>query len=86
MTNIPHLLTDKDFRILQSAFDHCKEYDISMTLGDYSLSVSVVPAPPVWEQPMLIQVKQSRRCVDETKNCRSIEEVRWYLHMKGEKL
>lgn len=79
MKNIPKLLTDKDYRILESAFHHCKEYDIAMTLGDYSLSVSVVPAPPVWEQPMLIQVKQSRQSVDETKNCRSIDEVRWYL-------
>lgn len=79
MKNTPKLLTDKDYRILESAFQHCKEYDIAITLGDYSLSVSVVPAPPVWGQPMLIQVKQSRQSVDETKNCRSIDEVRWYL-------
>lgn len=79
MTNIPHLLTDKDFRILQSAFDHCKEYDIAMTLNNYSISVSVQPAPSVWNQPMLFQVRQSRGCVDEIKNCASISELQSYL-------
>lgn len=80
MTNIPHLLTDKDFRILESAFDHCKEYTIEMTLGDYSLKVSAEPASSTWGQPMLFRVRQSRGCVDDTKNCASIEELRWYLY------
>ena len=79
MTNIPHLLTDKDFRILQSAFDHCKEYTINMTLGNYSIQVSVIPASSVWDQPMMVQARQSRGCVDEIKNCGSIDELRWYL-------
>lgn len=79
MKNIPHLLTDKDFRILESAFQHQKEYLITMTLNNYSISVSVTPAPPIWNQPMLIQVKQSRGCIDETKNCSSISELRSYL-------
>ena len=79
MTNIPHLLTDKDFRILESAFDHCKEYEIAMTLNNYSISVSVQPAPPIWNQPMLFQVKQSRRLTEESKNCASIAELKHYL-------
>lgn len=79
MTNVPRVLSDKDFRILQSAFDNRKDYEMSRTLGDYSLQVEVSQAPTVWNQPMLIQVRQSRGCIDEIKNCRSIEEVRWYL-------
>ena len=80
MTNIPRLLRDKDFRVLQSALEHKKEYEINVTLGDYSLQVFVSPAPTVWNQPMLIQVRQSRGCIDEIKNCRSVEEMRCYLY------
>lgn len=79
MKNTPKLLRDKEYRILQSAFDHQKEYTVNMTLGGYSLSVSVTPAPSVWNQPMLIQVRQSRGCVDEVKNCSSIHELQTYL-------
>lgn len=79
MKNTPKLLRDKEFRILQSAFDHQKEYSITMTLQNYTLTVSVTPATPTWNQPMLFQVKQSRNLIDETKNCRSLSELQSYL-------
>lgn len=72
-------MRDKDFRILESAFDNRKEYKIEVSLGDYSLQVSVIPASSVWDQPMMVQARQSRGCVDEIKNCGSIDELRWYL-------
>ena len=80
MMDVPLLLSSKDFNIIQSAFDHCKEYVIpTRTMDGYSISVSVLEAPTVWGQPMLIQVKQSKPNVDEIKNCRSVEELRRYL-------
>ena len=82
MKNIPKPLTDKDFRILDSAFNNQKEYTIERTLGDYSIQISVEPASPSWNQPMLFQTHQSRRLVSETKNCASISELQAYLGYK----
>ena len=80
MKNAPRLLRDKDFRVLESAFDNRKEYKIEVSLGDYSLQVSVIPASSVWEQPMMVQARQSRGLVDEIKNCVSVQELRGYLY------
>lgn len=81
MRDVPKLLSKKDFNIIESAFNHCKEYTIpTLTMGDYSISVSVQEAPSVWGQPMLIQVKQSKPNIDEIKNCRNVEELRRYLY------
>lgn len=79
MRDVPKLLRSKEFNILKSALEHCKEYTIEMTMDGYSISASVQRAPAVWEQPMLIQVKQDYGNIYEIKNCRSIEELKWYL-------
>ena len=73
------LISENDYKAIQSAVEAHREMALVRVLGSYKLSVAVTPAPSVWGIPMLIQVKQWNRNVYSIKNCGTVEEMRWYL-------
>ena len=73
------LISENDYKAIQNALESLSEYTLVRVLGDYKIAVEVTTAPKVWGIPMLIQVKQWYGNIYSTKNCASVEEMRWYL-------
>ena len=73
------LISENDYKALQSAVEARREMTLVRVFGSYKLSVAVTTAPSVWGIPMLVQVKEwndGKSCV---KNCASVAEMQDYL-------
>ena len=56
---------------------------LERTLGDYYISVEVAQlgkAADVWNQRYVIKVRQEQGSVVKLKNCKNVDELRWYLN------
>lgn len=84
----PNLLTDNDYNRILRAIQAHKEDALTITIGDYTINVSVVSVGKgveVWGQPQLISVEEYYRNVFARKYCRSVEELKWYLRCRQRK-
>lgn len=84
----PNLMSDNDYKRISKALQAQKEDSITMTLGEYTITVSVVSVGKeidVWGQPQLISVEEYYRNVFARKYCRSVEELKWYLRCRQRK-
>lgn len=85
---IPNLMSDNDYKRILKALQEHKGDTITATLGNYKITVSVVPAGKgieVWGQPQLISVEEYYGNVFARKYCRSIDELKWYLRCRQRK-
>lgn len=73
------IISENDYKAIQNALELLSEYSLVRTLGDYKISVEVMPSTKAWNVPMIIQIKQWRRNIYSIKNCANVEEMRWYL-------
>ena len=73
------LISENDYKALQSAVEARREMTLARVLGNYKLSVAVTPAPSVWGIPMLVQVREQNGSNYAVKNCASVAELRDYL-------
>lgn len=52
-------------------------------MGDYRILVEVSPlgkAADVWGQSFVIKIRQEQGSVVKIKNCKNVDELRWYLN------
>ena len=73
------LISENDYKALQSAVEAHREMTLVRVFGPYKLTVAVTPATPVWGIPIIVQVREwndGKSCV---KNCASVAEMRNYL-------
>ena len=78
----PNILSPNDYIRLSKALQAHKEDTLTMTLGDYKLTVSIVPTGKnitVWNQTHIISVEQWCRNVYSRKYCKTIDELHDYL-------
>lgn len=80
------LISENDYKALQSAVEAHREMALARVLGSYKLSVAVTTAPSVWGIPMLVQVREQNGSNYAAKNCASVAELRdymskWHFHM-----
>lgn len=73
------LISENDYKALQSAVEAHREMALARVLGSYKLSVAVTTAPSVWGIPMLVQVREQNGSNYAAKNCASVAELRDYL-------
>ena len=84
----PHILSTNDYNRLSNAQQAHKEDTLTMTLGDYKLTVSIVPTGKditVWNQTHIISVEQWYRNVYSRKHCKTIDELQQYLDCRQRK-
>lgn len=73
------LISENDYKALQSAVEAHREMALVRVFGSYKLSVEVTPAPSVWGIPMLVQVREQNGSGYAVKNCASAAELRDYM-------
>lgn len=73
------IISENEYRAIQDALEAKRELTLTRILGDYKISVEVMPSTKAWNVPMIIQIKQWRRNIYSIKNCVSVEEMRRYL-------
>lgn len=78
MKKNPRLISPNDYKAIQAAVDGCKELMLIRTLGDFKITVEVVPAgkaAEIWGQPMVICVTKEYRCISSVQNFRNAAEM-----------
>lgn len=78
----PNLISPNDYKRIEKAFNNLQPDDLFRTMGDYAITIKVKPtgkSMSAWNQPMVIQVTQEYRNIYKLKNCKDINELRWYL-------
>lgn len=78
----PNLLAANDYKRISKALEEHKEDTLTMTLGNYKLTVCVIPTGKdmdIWKQSHIITVEQWYRNVYTRKNCKTVAELRSYL-------
>lgn len=69
-------------KAIRTALENLRPLKLDRTLGDYYISVEVAllgKAARVWNQHAVIQVRQEQNNVVKLKNCKDMDELRWYL-------
>lgn len=78
----PNLLSTNDYKRILKALREHREDTLTMTLGDYKITVSVVllrDAAQLWGQTHNICVEEWDKNIYSRKNCATVEELRWFL-------
>lgn len=78
----PNLLSPNDYKRISSALEAHKEDVLTMTLGDYKITVCVIPTGKdisVWNQSHIVTVEQWYRNVYTRKNCKTVADLQRYL-------
>lgn len=81
MKRVPGLVSANDYKAIQAAIDSCKELLLIRTLGDFKITVEVVPtgkAASVWGQPMVVCVRKECGGVTSVQSFRSAAEMEKY--------
>lgn len=81
MKRNPRLVSANDYKAIQAAVDGCKELMLIRTLGDFKITVEVMPAgkaAEIWGQPMVICVTKEYGCITSVQNFRSAAEMEKY--------
>lgn len=81
MKRNPRLVSANDYKAIQAAVDGCKELMLIRTLGDFKITVEVVPAgkaAKLWGQPMVVCVTKEYGNITSVQTFRSAEEMEAY--------
>ena len=70
------LLTDNDFRALQTALQRMDEMTLTRTLGDWEITASVVPVRHPWPVAMVVQIRYRRGYKEWVQTFESVEQAR----------
>ena len=72
-----NLLTDNDFRTLQTALQRMDELTLTRTLGDTEIIASVIPVGKAWTVAVAVQItKYKRGRVEWVQTFESVERAR----------
>lgn len=71
-----NLLTDNDFRTLQTALQRMDELTLTRTLGDTEIIASVIPVGRAWTVAMAVQIRYKRGRVEWVQTFESVEQAR----------
>ena len=71
-----NLLTDNDFRALQTALQRMDELTLTRSLGDWEITAGVVPVRHPWPVAMAVQVRCSKERVEWVQTFESVEQAR----------
>ena len=69
------LLSKNDLDVISTALRRMKQLTLIRTLGNAEMSVSVIPAPPVWTVAMVIQVKVKEHGTEWVQTFESVEKA-----------
>ena len=78
----PKLSAANDYKLISKDLEEHKEDILTMTLGNYTLTVCVIPTGKdmdICKQTHIITVEQWYRNVYTRKNCKTVEELKHYL-------
>lgn len=81
MKRNPRLISANDYKAIQAALDGGKELMLIRTLGDFKITVEVVPlgkAASVWGQPMAVCVTKEYGNITSVQSFRSAAEMEKY--------
>lgn len=70
------ILSDNDFRALQTALQRMNEITLTRTLGDTEITASVIPVGRAWTVAMAVQVKCRKGRVEWVQTFESVEQAR----------
>ena len=70
-----NLLSDNDISALSTALRRMQPLTLTRTLDNAEITVSVLPAPPVWPVAMVIQVKVKERGTELVQTFESVEKA-----------
>ena len=71
-----NLLTDNDFRALQTALQRMDELTLTRILGDTEITASVIPVGRAWTVAMAVQVRCKQGRVEWVQTFESVEQAR----------
>ena len=73
------ILSDNDFRALQTALQRMDEITLTRTLGDWEITASVVHVRHPWPVAMAVQVRNKMGRIEWVQTFESVEQARWAI-------
>lgn len=70
------ILSDNDFRALQTALQRMDELTLTRSLGDWEITASVVPVRHPWPVAMAVQVRNRLGRIEWVQTFESVEQAR----------
>lgn len=71
-----NLLTDNDFRAIQTALQQMDEITLTRTIGDTEITASVIPVGKAWTVAVAVQVRYKNGRVEWAQTFESVERAR----------